>query len=174
MSESLSYQERYWKELVQLKIQSGYLNQYHIDSVRIDRAIKMFLAIASSGSIAAWAVWQQYPYVWATIIALAQVVTAVKAFLPYQRRSEGIVGLSSEIADALVFAEEHWFEVSEGELYDDDIHALTMQIRKRRILAQDRHFKQIPLPKSEKCVAAAADEADTYFNTFYGEAIANA
>lgn len=174
MPETLSYQERYWKELVQLKIQSGYLNQYHIRSVAIDRAIKMFLAVASSGSIAAWAVWRQFPYVWAAIIAIAQVVTAVKAYLPYQRRIEGIVGLGSDIAQTLIFAEEHWFDVSEGDLYDDDIHALTMQVRKDRILAQDTHFKENPLPRNEKCVAAATDEADTYFRTFYGEAIADA
>lgn len=31
---------------------------------KIDRCINIILALASSGSIAAWAIWKEIPYVW--------------------------------------------------------------------------------------------------------------
>ncbi len=41
-------------------------------------------------SIAAWEIWQEYQMVWAVIIALSQVITAIKPFLPFRQRLKPI------------------------------------------------------------------------------------
>lgn len=48
-----------------------------------DRFVNVLLDIASSGSIAAWAVWKSAPMVWGGIIAGSQLVTAIKPYFPY-------------------------------------------------------------------------------------------
>lgn len=76
-------QEKYWKYMVQIKAWIFYLDVYTEDSYRWDRIINIVVAIASSTSIAAWAIWQKYSFVWSIIIAISQVLTTIKGFLPY-------------------------------------------------------------------------------------------
>ena len=78
------YQNRFWNQLKELKVHVFYLQNYAVSSGRYDQSINIFLAIASSSSIAAWALWKEYQFVWACIIAIAQVITAVKPLLPYK------------------------------------------------------------------------------------------
>lgn len=52
---------------------------------KIDRWLNIVLALASSGSIAVWAIWKKIPYVWGAIIALSQVIQTVKPYFPYSR-----------------------------------------------------------------------------------------
>lgn len=79
-------QEKYWKYMVQIKAWIFYLDVYTEDSYRWDRIINIVVAIASSTSIAAWAIWQKYSFVWSIIIAISQVLTTIKGFLPYSKR----------------------------------------------------------------------------------------
>lgn len=84
-------QEKYWKYMVQIKAWIFYLDVYTEDSYRWDRIINIVVAIASSTSIAAWAIWQKYSFVWSIIIAISQVLTTIKGFLPYSKRLKMLV-----------------------------------------------------------------------------------
>ncbi len=78
-------QSQYWKELYQLKTHIGFIERQLEKSESIDRFLKIVLAIASSSSIGAWAIWNEYSWVWAGIIAFSQVITEITPFLPYTR-----------------------------------------------------------------------------------------
>ena len=106
------YQERYWKELYQLKYHINYLDLYLIDSDRKDNAINVFLAFTSTGSIAAWAIWERTGFFWAILIAASQVVTALKNFIPYKVRKKSLTGLIRDLEDIMHLAEKNWFAVS--------------------------------------------------------------
>ena len=60
--------------MVQIKAWIFYLDIYAENSYKWDRRINMYGAIASSSSIAAWAIWKEWSYVWAVIIAISQVL----------------------------------------------------------------------------------------------------
>ena len=75
-------QEKYWRYMVQIKAWIFYLDLYAEDSYKWDKRINIFGAIASSTSIAAWTIWSQLSYVWSVIIAVSQVLTAIKSFMP--------------------------------------------------------------------------------------------
>ena len=49
-------QQKYWKYMVQIKAWIFYLDVYTEDSYRWDKIINIVVAIASSSSIAAWAI----------------------------------------------------------------------------------------------------------------------
>jgi len=49
-------------------------------------SLKYFLAITSSSSIGAWAIWNEYSWILASIIAFSQVITAIIPFLAYKSR----------------------------------------------------------------------------------------
>ncbi len=161
------YQLRYWKELYQIKVHLNYLELYLQDSEMKDRSINIFLAITSSGSIAGWAIWQQAAILWAVIIAASQVVTVIKNFLPYKTRMKSLSGIVQEFEDIILFTEKRWFDVSEGNLTEEEIHNLQFEVRTRKTKALKKHLGNNTLPEKSKLLSKAQNSADVYFNNFY-------
>ena len=104
-------QEKYWKYMVQIKAWIFYLDVYTEDSYRWDKTINIFVAIASSTSIAAWAIWQKYSFVWSIIIAISQVLTTIKGFLPYSKRLKMLVPFMEDLKFLYNKIEYNWFKV---------------------------------------------------------------
>ena len=167
------YQERYWKELYQLKYHINYLDLYLIDSDRKDNAINIFLAFTSTGSIAAWAIWEKTGFFWALIIAASQVVTALKNFIPYKVRKKSLAGLIRDLEDILLFAEKKWFKVSEGRLTEEEIHDLRFDIRSKKTDVLNKHLGPNVLPERKDLWGNAQDSTDTYFDHFYPAEVIN-
>lgn len=80
-------QKKYWNELSQLKFELYYLGEYIAHSEKCDNSINIITAITSSSSIAAWALWDSWKFVWSFIIALSQVINAVKIHLRIVKES---------------------------------------------------------------------------------------
>lgn len=114
-------QEKYWKYMVQIKAWIFYLDLYAEDSYKWDKRINVLGAIASSTSIAAWAIWQQLSFVWSVIIAISQVLTAIKGFLPYSKRLKILVPFMEDLKFLYNKIEYNWFNVASGELTEEDI-----------------------------------------------------
>lgn len=162
------YQQRFWNQLIQLKGHALYLNLYHLNSERMDNSLSILLAVASNGSIAGWAIWNKAQFIWAVIIAGAQLVNAIRNFLPYQRRMKSLAELAVEVQEILLFAESRWYSVSEGELTSRQIHDLILEIKRRENAAENKHLKRSPLPRKPRLVTAAEKLANEYFATMYG------
>lgn len=161
------YQLRYWNQLKEFQTHVIYLHQYAVHSEWRDKLINGFLAITSCSSIAAWAIWQQYQIVWAIIIALSQVVTAIKPFLPFKQRLTAIGGLNDEIQAISLECEKGWYSVAEGELTEKEIHELCIQLKDKALKAEKKHLKNIVLPVNKKLLKIAETEADLYLSTNY-------
>lgn len=114
-------QEKYWKYMVQIKAWIFYLDAYTEDSYKWDKRINIFVAIASSTSIAAWAVWQKFSFVWSIIIAISQVLTTIKGFLPYSKRLKMLVPFMEDLKFLYNKIEYNWFKVASGDLSEDGI-----------------------------------------------------
>lgn len=52
---------------------------------KYDKILNIVLAITSSGSIASWAIWDTYSIVWGALIAISQLVTALKPYFPFHK-----------------------------------------------------------------------------------------
>jgi hypothetical protein len=162
-----NYQEKFWRELDQLRIHTTYIQSYFEKTVKIDRFINMLLAIASSGSIAGWAVWNQYNYIWAFIVASSQVINAIKGYLPYTKRLKALNAMSTEFECLFLSMENHWFNVAEGRLSDEEIHKLHMSIKEQRRLIVQKNIGAIDLPHNQTLMDEASKSAALYFNNFY-------
>jgi hypothetical protein len=167
MNQDTAYQERYWKELVQLKVHANYLDFYLLGTAQTSARIDGFLAISSSSSIGAWLVWRDWQFVWALVIAASQVINALKSHLPYWQRLKSLSGLVQEFDDLVLFAEERWFDVSEGRLSDEEIHRLHMEVKRRRSRLVNKHLGPVPLPFRDKMFRKAQEQAQLHFDNFY-------
>src|SRR5690606_18075834 len=101
-------------------------------SERIDRGLKIFLAIASSSSIGAWVVWSQLSYLWGSIIAISQVAAAVNPYLPYQSRIKEYTQLLRDLEELMIQMEFNWHAVAEGELSSEEINSFRFKIRSEK------------------------------------------
>lgn len=168
MSNPSPYQDRYWKELYQLRVHVNYLELYMEQSEFFDKSVNIFLAVTSSSSICGWAIWNKYSFIWAVIIAASQLVSAIKQFLPYRTRLKAISGILREFDELLTFSEMKWFDVAEGNLADAEINKLQYEIRSKKTNALQKHLGVNTLPTKSKLFEKAKEIATTYINNFYG------
>jgi hypothetical protein len=160
-------QEQYWKELFQLKLHVGYIELLLEGSEWVDRIIKIVLAVTSSASIAAWAVWQEHALVWAFIIAISQVLTAVNPFLPYRDRIKAYSALSHELEEILIQAEFKWHSIASGNLTEEEINQARFEVRSQKQKSLKKHTGSSTIPFKEKLHKKADSNARVYFSTFY-------
>jgi len=85
-----------------------------------ERNLNIFLAIASSGSIALWAVWDVLPFLWAAIIALSQLINAIKPYIPYFKYIKELNKKTFQMDILSVDLEKLWYEY-QNELIDEQL-----------------------------------------------------
>ena len=168
MNDVHEYQRRFWQEIVQLRIHIYYLLRYQVAAEKSERRLNMFLAFTSNGSIASWAIWREWSLLWAIIIALSQLLNAIRPYLPYQHRIRAIAAMTREFEELALYAEHKWYAVSEGHLTDEQIHDETIELRRRKVKADQTHFGFSPLPPDEGFLREAENQAQTYFRSNYG------
>jgi hypothetical protein len=88
MSEDATHrqQQLYWAQMIELKVASAYIRRYREYLGKWVTSLGVLRAIASSGGIAAWALWRQYAFVWATVIAASQVTDALRDVFPFIKK----------------------------------------------------------------------------------------
>jgi hypothetical protein len=164
---SSTYQQRYWRLLVEVRVHVFYLHHYGSSSEWRDKVVNVFLAITSSSSIAAWAIWQEYTWVWPLLIAASQVASAVKPFLPYNQRRKAIVSLGNHYQSICLQMENRWYSVAEGLLSDKEIHEETITFRGLLQDAERRSLDGAILPRNGKFLRLAESDASDYFASYY-------
>jgi hypothetical protein len=88
-------QQLYWNQMVELKVATSYIRRYRDHLGRWVTGVGMLRAIASSGSIAAWALWKEHAFVWGAIIAVSQVADALKDVFPFTKNKKRRVFMPS-------------------------------------------------------------------------------
>lgn len=156
-------QEKYWRYMVQIKAWIFYLDLYAEDSYKWDKRINIFGAIASSTSIAAWTIWSQLSYVWSVIIAVSQVLTAIKSFMPYSRRLKILVPFMEDLKFLYNKIEYNWFKVASDELSEDEINELLYAFKDDFASIENKNLKEETLLENNKFKTIADKKTDVYF-----------
>jgi hypothetical protein len=157
-------QERYWRRLTDKRYQLIYINEYYDRCVRLQRMINIFLAFSTSGAIAAWAIWKEYPVIWALVIAASQVITAIKPYLPYEKRIDGIFDVISQFSVICNELEAKWFYVAKGTMSEEEINELYYNFEKRWTDIESKTLKGDSIKANEKIAAIANVKKEKYFS----------
>jgi hypothetical protein len=172
-------QRRYWQEFIDLKRDALYIEYYHRKTETIDRFLSGFSAITSSAAVAGWVLWREtvsvygmtfnFGLIWGAFIMLAQVISAVKEYLPYKKRLNSLSSLSNDLNTLAITMENDWFKVSRGLLTDTEINDLHMDLKRRIREATVKSFPNTTLPLDKKLVDRAAADTQLYIESFFGE-----
>ena len=164
---TLVSQEHYWKEFYRLKVHINYVEQMLAKTETWDRNIKIFSAITSSTSIGAWVIWKEYALIWGAIIALSQVLGAIRQYLPYKDRLRCYAALLIELEEIQLWVESRWIEISKGECGEALIRKSLDNIRLRRHFAFKKHLPTTTVPEDGLLFKEAERRAQAYFQNFY-------
>lgn len=161
-------QGRYWQFMYELTSHIYYLQQYLLHYQTIERRIKYFLAIISSSAIATWAIWQKHSFVWAFLIAISQVVSAVKHLLPFAQREKNIRVILPELSLLSSKAELGFYKVVNGQITDEEIHAKTVEFKRKKsdIIAK---LDENALPENDQFLNESEEKTKIYFQSYYGD-----
>lgn len=158
-------QQLIWKQLYRMKTHAVYLELLLAQTETIDRAIKIFLAIVSSGSIAGWVVWKEAQFVWGFLIAASQVVNAIRPYLPYKERMKALSALARELDELAIHTEIKWLEIAAGELTEKEMRKLHADMLTKASGAAQKHFPNNAIPSKPALLNQAETTATKYLES---------
>ncbi len=110
-----------------------------------DTALNVVLAIASSGSITSWTIWDEYAIYWGGFIALSQLITAIKPLFPFHKHVHTLNHRCYK--QELLFLDliEMWQNINDKSEGEDSIKTrlsyLTKQINENEFFDDDDGFE---------------------------------
>jgi hypothetical protein len=166
-AQSHTQQQLYWQEIVELKIASLYICRYRDYLAQWVTALGVVKAVASSVSIAAWAIWQRYAFAWGCVIAVAQVADALKDILPFAKKHKAASQLAITLDILFIDAQLEWDNIFSGKYSDEQISTRLHKLRKLQHEAEHSHFPE-GLTQRDTLFALSQSEAQIYLSTTYG------
>ena len=159
--------QAYWNELTTCKIVACYVKRYRDRQMVWIRAIGIFKAIVTSGTIGAWAVWKEHAFLWGTLLAAAQVLDAAKEFMPQTKNIRNASDFVAALESILIDARYEWYEMFNGRYDADEIMARWRKLAKLLSETEGKYFPE-GLQRDTKRQRLAEADADAYFKREYG------
>ena len=153
-----------WKQLFRVNVRSVYLEKLLKHNETTDRYINIFLAIASSTSIAGWALWNKYIYVWTGIIALSQVINAILPYLPYKERIKSLSALARDLRQLGITIELTWLDIAAGGLPESRMRKLYHEYLQKEAEYEEKYFSGKSIPEDLSLFAQAEEEVKRYLS----------
>ena len=152
----------------QLKAASICIRLHRNRLARWVRGVELVRAVASSGSIAAWAWWREYPLLWGGIIAGAQVLDATKHVFPFARIHRASSDLTISLELLFIDAQLEWEKIHSGRVPEATIMDRCAKLRRLQLEAERKHFPEGFEP-DPALIELATQEARAYFLLNYAE-----
>jgi hypothetical protein len=146
------------------------MRRYRDDVGKRVTGLATLKAIASSGGIAAWAIWREYAFLWGAIIAVSQLADALKEVFPFTKihkaASDHVISLNAMFIDSQL----EWENIFSGRYTDEQIMNRRHKLMKLQHETERRNFPS-GLPEKELYVVEAERDAEQYFETTYGAGV---
>jgi hypothetical protein len=155
-------QELYWVRMIELKVAACYIGRYRDYLGKRVTALGTLRAIASSGSIAAWALWKEHAVVWGSIIAASQVADALKDVFPFTKKHKAASEHTITLSNIFIDAQLEWENVYLARYTEDEILSRWHKLVKLQQEAEQRSFPD-GLAKRDSLFAQAQQDAEEYF-----------
>jgi len=129
----MDLENRIWSLLCNSKYKEYCINAKIEQFQHNERNINIFIAITSSGSIAAWTIWNQYSFIWGLIIALSQVINVIKPYFPFHKFIKEFNSKLTRIEYFNIEIEKLWFDTSNARIELNDIERKYFELKKQLV-----------------------------------------
>ncbi|MEP2771998.1 MAG: hypothetical protein ABJH05_07600 [Fulvivirga sp.] len=125
-----------------------------------ERNIEWFLAIASSGSVAAWWIFDVLPLLWALIVVVGQIFTLSKKYILTPYAFEKLQALQTFLDTKYHEYDLLWLDLSLGRLTSDELCDKYLELEER-FFEESKEFVDINIQNNELAL-----EVDTVWQKF--------
>lgn len=118
-----------WRAMLDSDFNSRYWRYVTDKYSMLDFVLKIFLALAASGSVAAWSIWSEYPSFWKALSAAAAAASIASPLLAYGKKAEVAAAHAGLWADLRVRYADLWENYASSEK-DDLVQKEHTRLRK--------------------------------------------
>ena len=151
---------RIWNNMANIKFKSIYTNECHRLSDSIGRIYSFFLSFASASSVAAWAIWKDYPLVWAGIVTIAQILHLAKPYLPFMKHDKDFLEMSFDFACLYLEYERLWVNYEDKRITEEEAENKFYLLRDQEIEIE-KSYKQAQCPRLTWLIDRAEQDTTT-------------
>ncbi len=159
-------QVQIFKNLANYKFKYFILNLLSTKYFKYDRNLNIFLAFATSSSVASWIMWDEFPAVWGGIIIAAQIVNLIKPYFPFSKYCKEINEKQRALQGMIINYENLWSKIQYGEISEkrgrDEYLKLGKQIQELLNFSDD-----IVLNVNKRITSEAREKTNLYLHRNY-------
>lgn len=159
-------QALYWNELVQLKVDCGYIRRYRDRLAATVTRFTLIRAVVSVSALGTWAVVRAYPMLWGGIIAASQIADALQNAMGYATRLRGATALSFALEALFIDCLMEWEDIFGGRIEEEEIIKRRHKLMTLRHDADRKHLPN-PLPFRPALLRLAEAEANAYLKVVF-------
>ncbi|MEH6763459.1 MAG: hypothetical protein V7655_03080 [Aequorivita antarctica] len=158
-----SIREKIWYFLIDSKTNELVASLITKKYQKWDLYLNIFLAVMSSSSVAAWAIWRQNPTLWLLLIALTQLFSLAKPYFLFPKYVKIFNEKSLRWQQLTVDLEEIWFKINNGLITEEN--AITVYFDyKKRALSFDNFPEDIIYFDYQSIQKVAEQNVDVFIN----------
>lgn len=154
-----------WYSLVDVKFRAIYLDECSRLANLIGQVYTIFLAFVASSSVATWAVWKEYPTIWAIIVGISQLLHIMKSYVPFIKRGSDYRDMSNEFESLYLRFEKLWYKLEQRSIdYNEKTQEEFYTLREEELDIFKRH-KEHP-PRFKWLITKSRKEIDNTLRRF--------
>lgn len=159
-------EDRIWTNLANIKFKCIYTAKVSTRSYHLGNFYSIFLALATASSVATWAIWSKFPYIWAAIVAISQVLHVVKPHIPYIKNDKEFIEQSLLFESLYLEYEKLWYENIKLSANADEIEKKFYELRQKEHEINIR-FKHVVCPNFKGLIKQSDIETNNFLITNY-------
>ncbi|HUW05877.1 MAG TPA: hypothetical protein VMW01_06430 [Williamwhitmania sp.] len=106
---------------------------------KLDLSLNLFLVFTTTSSVAAWAIWKEFPLLWALIIAISQVITIAKPYFLFPKYIKVFYEKNILWQQLSLELEELWHNTNYSIIDEPEASRIYFELRKKCII-----FDKVP------------------------------
>jgi len=151
---------RVWNNLANIKFKGFYCGRCSSLASRCGRSYSFFLAFASAGCVAAWAIWRELPGLWAAIVAIAQALHIAKPYIPFLGSDKDFLEMSFDFERLYLEYERLWYDLENGVISEEQAEEAFYEYRHREVEIE-RTYKAVRCPEMRFLLSRALRDTET-------------
>jgi hypothetical protein len=159
-------ENRVWKGMANVKFRSIYTAKVSRRINYIGNGYSIFFSLASASSVATWAIWKEYPYLWATIVAISQVLHIAKPYLPFSKGARDFIEMSLLYEEIYLEYEKLWYDNIKENRNEAAIEKRLNELKQKEH-GVDKRYKHIVCPEFKSLINKADNETNNFLTNSF-------
>lgn len=162
--------DSYFKLYQKLVYNKFYYGFFGSSASLINFLINIVTCFASGTGIYAWYVWKIYPWAWATVLGVSQVINATKGYFPFSKRISIIQYYTQEMECLINKVDNDWRKIECGsyDLSEKEINNLIENYQFQFTEIDHRYIEVGLFRDRDRYRQKATKYRDKYFENEYG------